>query len=89
MTELFIIHLARETFFTALLVSAPVLIASAIVGLIISIFQSATSINEMTLTFVPKLIVIAIVTVIALPWIIDVLVSFTKELFNQIPNIAK
>ena len=43
----------------------------------------------MTLTFVPKLIVIAIVTVIALPWIIDVLVSFTKELFNQIPNIAK
>jgi len=83
------IHLARETFFTALLVSAPVLIASAIVGLIISIFQSATSINEMTLTFVPKLIVIAIVTVIALPWIIDVLVSFTKELFNQIPNIAK
>ncbi|CUS77576.1 flagellar biosynthetic protein FliQ [Candidatus Kryptonium thompsonii] len=89
MTEQFIIHLARETFFTALLVSAPVLIASAIVGLIISIFQSATSINEMTLTFVPKLIVIAIVTVIALPWIIDVLVSFTKELFNQIPNIAK
>lgn len=89
MTEQFIIHLARETFFTALLISAPVLVASAVVGLIISIFQSATSINEMTLTFVPKLIVIAIVTVIALPWIIDVLVSFTRELFNQIPNIAK
>ncbi len=89
MTEQFIIHLAREAFFTALLISAPVLIASAIVGLIISIFQSATSINEMTLTFVPKLIVIAVVTVIALPWIIDVIVSFTRELFNQIPNIAK
>ncbi|CUS99778.1 flagellar biosynthesis protein FliQ [Candidatus Chrysopegis kryptomonas] len=89
MTEQFIIHLARETFFTAFLVSAPVLIASAIVGLIISIFQSATSINEMTLSFVPKLIVIAVVLVIALPWIIDVMISFTKELFNQIPNIAR
>jgi len=89
MTEQFVIHLARETFFTAFLVSAPVLIASAIVGLIISIFQSATSINEMTLSFVPKLIVIAVVLVIALPWIIDVMISFTKELFNQIPNIAR
>ncbi len=89
MTEQFIIHLARETFFTAFLVSAPVLIASAIVGLLISIFQSATSINEMTLSFVPKLIVIAVVLVIALPWIIDVMISFTKELFNQIPNIAR
>ncbi len=89
MTEQFIIHLARETFFTALLISAPILLASAIVGLIISIFQSATSINEMTLTFVPKLIVIAIITVIALPWIIDVLVSFAKGLFMQIPNIAR
>jgi flagellar biosynthesis protein FliQ len=89
MTEQFIIHLAREAFFTAFLVSAPILIASAIVGLIISIFQSATSINEMTLTFVPKLIVIAIVLVIALPWIIDVFVSFTREIFNQIPNITR
>ncbi|CUS84023.1 flagellar biosynthetic protein FliQ [Candidatus Kryptobacter tengchongensis] len=89
MTEQFIIHLARETFFTALLISAPILIASAIVGLIISIFQSATSINEMTLTFVPKLVVIAIVIVISLPWIIDVIVTFTRELFSQIPNIAK
>lgn len=89
MTEQFIIHLARETFFTALLISAPILIASAIVGLIISIFQSATSINEMTLTFVPKLVVIAIVIVISLPWIIDVIVAFTRELFSQIPNIAK
>ncbi|CUS96208.1 flagellar biosynthesis protein FliQ [Candidatus Kryptobacter tengchongensis] len=89
MTEQFIIHLARETFFTALLISAPILIASAIVGLIISIFQSATSINEMTLIFVPKLVVIAIVIVISLPWIIDVIVTFTRELFSQIPNIAK
>lgn len=89
MTEQFIIHLARETFFTALLISAPVLITSAVVGLIISIFQAATSINEMTLSFVPKLIVIAVVIVITLPWIIDIAVSFTKEIFNQIPNIAR
>jgi flagellar biosynthetic protein FliQ len=89
MTEEFIIHLAREVFFTAFIIAAPILVASMVIGLIISIFQAATSISEMTLTFVPKLVVAGIVLVIALPWIIDVLVGFTVNLFNQIINVVK
>jgi len=88
MTEEFVIHIAREVFYIALLVSAPILGLSLVVGLIISIFQAATSINEMTLTFVPKIIVVAIVAILTLPWMLDVVVSFTVNLFNMIPTIA-
>lgn len=88
MSEQFVIHLAREVLLTTFLISAPVLIASMVVGLLVAIFQAATSINEMTLTFVPKLIVMAIVLIIVLPWILDVIITFTQNLINQIPNIA-
>ena len=66
MTEEFVVNLIRETMYTMLLISAPVLLISLIVGLIISILQAATSIQEVTLTFVPKVIVIAIVLVLTL-----------------------
>ncbi len=56
MTEEFVIGIARDTFYTVFIVSAPVLLVSVVVGLLISIFQAATSISEMTLTFVPKII---------------------------------
>jgi len=67
MSEQYIVYLFRETFYTTLLVSAPVLVVSLVVGLLISIFQAATSIQEFTLTFVPKLIAVAIVLVLTLP----------------------
>jgi len=89
MTEEFIVHLFREAFYTVMLVSAPTLLVSLIVGLIISVFQAATSIQEATLTFVPKMIVMAVVIVLTLPWILDVLISFTVNLFGQIPMIAR
>ncbi len=89
MTEEFVIHLMRETFYTILLVSAPVLIVSMIIGLFVSILQAATSVQEFTLTFVPKLIVVAIVLVIALPWMLDVVKSFTISLFEQIPSLIR
>lgn len=85
MTEEFVVNLIRETMYTMLLISSPVLLVSLIVGLIISILQAATSIQEVTLTFVPKVIVIAIVLVLTLPWMMDVLVSFTINLFQQLP----
>ena len=85
----FIVHLFREAFYTAMLVSAPTLLVSLIVGLVISVFQAATSIQEATLTFVPKMIIMAIVIVLTLPWILDVLVSFTVNLFGQIPMVAR
>jgi flagellar biosynthesis protein FliQ len=87
-TEEFVIHLVREAFYTLILVSSPVLLVSMVVGLVISIFQAATSIQEFTLTFVPKLIVIAMVLVIALPWMMETMLSFTIALFNQIPMLV-
>jgi flagellar biosynthetic protein FliQ len=89
MTEEFIVNIIRESFYTMLLVSAPVLIATLVVGLIISVFQAATSIQEFTITFVPKLIVVGLVLVIMLPWMIQMLVTFTRGIFEVIPTLAK
>ena len=88
MSQEFVIYVFREALYTALLVSAPLLVVSLAVGLLISIFQAATSIQDITLTFVPKLIVIAIVAVLTLPWMIDVIVAFTTGLFNNIPALG-
>ena len=89
MSEEFIVHMFREAFYTALLVSAPVLLASLVVGLVISIFQAATSVQEFTLTFVPKVVVVAIILVLMLPWMIDTMVDFTQNLFQQIPMLSR
>ncbi len=88
MTEQFVTYLFREAFYTTLLVSAPMLILSLVVGLVIAVFQAATSIQEFTLTFVPKIIAVAVVTVLTLPWMMETMVSFTVNLFNQIPGLA-
>jgi flagellar biosynthetic protein FliQ len=89
MTEQFVVYLFREAFYTTLLVSAPMLLLSLIVGLGIAIFQAATSIQEITLTFVPKIILVAVVAVLTLPWMMDLMVSFTVSLFNQIPMMGR
>lgn len=88
MSEEFVVHMFREAFFTALLVSAPVLLSSLVVGLLVSVFQAATSVQEFTLTFVPKVVVVAIVIVLFLPWMIDTMVVFTQGMFQQIPTLA-
>jgi flagellar biosynthetic protein FliQ len=89
MTTEFVVHLFRETFYTALLVAAPILGVSLLIGLAISVLQAATSIQEFTLSFVPKLIAIAVVTVLMLPWMIDTLLGFTTNLFQQIPTLVR
>jgi flagellar biosynthesis protein FliQ len=88
MSQEFIVHLFREAFVTMLTISGPILAVSLFVGLIISIIQAATSVQEFTITFVPKIIVVAVVTVILLPWMIDVMVAFTRELFQHIPELV-
>lgn len=89
MTEEFIINLFREAFYTAMLVAAPILLVSLFVGLVISVFQAATSIQEFTLTFVPKIVAVAIVLVLLLPWMMDVLITFTVNLFQHIPELTR
>jgi flagellar biosynthetic protein FliQ len=65
------------------------LVLSLVVGLVIAVFQAATSIQEITLTFVPKIIAVAIVAVLTLPWMMEVMVSFTVNVFNQIPGLGR
>jgi flagellar biosynthetic protein FliQ len=87
MTEEFVIGIARDALYTVFIVAAPVLLVSVVVGLLISIFQAATSINEMTLTFVPKIIAVGIVCIILLPFMMERVLDFTKHLFEIIPTL--
>ena len=89
MTEEFVVTLIRDAFCTMLMVAGPTLIVSLLIGLAISIVQAATSIQEYTLTFVPKVLAIAVVIILLWPWTTDVLLTFTRNLFQQMPNLAK
>jgi flagellar biosynthetic protein FliQ len=89
MSEQMVVYLFREAFYTTLLVSAPMLVLSLVVGLVIAVFQAATSIQEITLTFVPKIIAVAVIAVLTLPWMMEVMVSFTVNVFNQIPGLGR
>lgn len=70
-----------------LLLSAPILLVALTVGLLVGVFQAATQINEMTLSFIPKLMAMAATFVIAGPWMLKVIVSYTRELFQSIPGL--
>ena len=87
MTPTTVIDLGRQALELTLLVSAPLFIAALVTGLIISIFQAATQINEQTLSFVPKLIATFITLVLAGPWMITMLTEFIRRLFESIPQI--
>lgn len=86
MTEGQVIDVARETLWIIIKVSAPLLLVSLIVGLIISIFQTVTSIQEQTLTFVPKLLAIFLVIMLTGNWMMKTMVGFLVELFSNFGN---
>ena len=88
MTQEFVISVSQSAVYTVLLVSAPMLGLALIVGLIIGIFQAVTSINEMTLTFIPKIIVVIVAVVIFAPWMMKIMLTFTLEIFDWITQIA-
>jgi flagellar biosynthetic protein FliQ len=83
-----VIHLAGQAIYTILKVSAPVMILGLLVGLIVSIFQATTQIQEQTLAFVPKIVVVMISIIFFGPWMISVLVDFTYGLFNQLDRFV-
>jgi flagellar biosynthetic protein FliQ len=89
MTDDMIMQLGQETLKTAAMLSAPILITALVVGLIISVLQAITQINEATLTFIPKIIVVAIVIVIAGPWMLDVMSRFTINLLENITDYVR
>ncbi len=80
-----VIHIGRQALEVTILLSAPILLISLAVGLIVAMFQAATQINEMTLSFVPKLIAIAAVLMATGPWLLRQITGFTQRLIENIP----
>lgn len=85
MSPEFVIEIGQRTIETSLLLSAPILIVTLVVGLIVSLFQAVTQINEFTLTFLPKMLAVAIVMVFFFPWMLSLMVGFTANLLTNIP----
>jgi flagellar biosynthetic protein FliQ len=83
-----VMELGRQTLQLTVLLAAPILLVSLVVGLVIAMFQAATQINEMTLSFVPKLLVIAVVLVWAGPWMLRLMTDLTADLFERIPGLV-
>jgi flagellar biosynthetic protein FliQ len=87
MTPESVINIVQQAVQVAVLVSAPMLLSGLAVGLLVSVFQAATSINEMTLSFIPKLLVTFIVMVAAGPWMLELMVDYMRRLFESIPGL--
>jgi flagellar biosynthetic protein FliQ len=85
MTPESIMSLGRHAIEVTLMISAPLLLAALAVGLVVSIFQAATQINEATLTFIPKLIALFVVMVVAGPWMLTVMLDYMREMLGNIP----
>lgn len=89
MTPEMIMSVGRHALEIMLLLAAPLLLVALMVGLLVGVFQAATQINEMTLSFIPKLAAMAIVLAIAGPWMLKVLVSYTRGLIQSIPTLIQ
>lgn len=89
MTDTAIIHIALQTMLVALKLSAPILVTSLVIGFTISLFQSMTQIQEFTLAFVPKLVGVGLALLLSGNWMLHTMISFTQQLFDQIPGLLK
>ena len=87
MTPELVMNVGRQAIEMTLLLSAPLLLAALVIGLIISIFQAATQINEQTLSFIPKLVGMFLVLILAGPWMLQMMVDYIRRLFESIPQI--
>jgi flagellar biosynthetic protein FliQ len=87
MTPTTVVEIGRQAVEVTLLLSAPLLLAALVTGLIVSIFQAATQINEMTLSFIPKLVAMFVALLVAGPWMLTIMVDFMRRLFENIPGM--
>ena len=87
MSESVVVSIVKETLYTGMLIAGPILILSLLVGLLISIFKATTQIQEQTLSFIPKLIVVAITLAIGGAWMLNELIQFTNKIMNMVANI--
>ncbi len=84
-----LVSLGVETFKIALLLALPGLLVGMLLGLAVSIFQATTQINEMTLSFIPKIIGVVIVIILTMPWMLNEMIDFSTEVFNLIPSFVE
>jgi len=82
-------QLGKDTIYTILLVASPMLGAGLLIGLVVSLLQAVTQVHEMTLTFIPKILGVAVATLIFLPWMLQVILAFTARMIMQMPNLVK
>jgi len=88
LTPEFVVDLGQNAVRTVLMIAAPMLLSGLVVGLMVSIFQAATQINEQTMTFIPKIVAVLVSLIIAAPWIIQVMISFTNNVFQSIGTVG-
>ena len=88
MSHQFVIDLSRDAILTALLVAAPLLLIALGVGLVVSIIQSVTQIQEQTLSFVPKLVLVGGAFIVGMPWLLQILIKFTTQILRGIPAMV-
>ncbi len=89
MTPEFVIGIGRQAIETTLMCAAPMLITALVIGLVISIFQAATQINEQTMTFIPKIVGVFITLLIFSPWILQKISAFIHMIFDQLPLVGR
>ena len=87
MTPETVITIGQQALWVTMLIAAPLLLSALGVGLLVGMFQAATQINEMTLSFIPKLLVLVLALIVAGPWMLSVIVNFTRQLMEQIPSL--
>ena len=89
MTEDIVLSIGRDAIWTTVLLAAPLLLSALIVGLAVSIFQAVTQINEATLTFIPKMLVVVVVMIVLAPWMTQMITSYTTELISSMPTLVR
>jgi flagellar biosynthetic protein FliQ len=89
MTEDMVLSLGRNAIWVTVLLASPLLLSALVVGLIVSLIQAVTQINESTLTFIPKMITIVVVLVVLAPWMTQMITSYTTEHFTSMPNFIR
>lgn len=87
MTPTTVLTIVEQALEVGVLVSAPMLLAALFTGLLVSLFQAATQINEMTLSFIPKLLILVLVLIVGGPWMLGLMMDYMQRLFTNIPNL--
>lgn len=89
MSEELVVHIVKNMLLTTVAIAAPMLLTGLAVGLAVGIFQTVTQINEMTLTFIPKIIAVVLTLLFLLPWMMNLLLAFTRDMFKMMITLAR